>query len=86
MDGDCLTADLFRDLIEVEDLLFPQLSLSAAERVLYYHILRHTRLVGKQSVQVSLSALAQATAMSEFNARKYIRVLHDKECVIMERS
>jgi hypothetical protein len=34
---------------EIEDLLIPGLGLDAWERALYYHLLRHTRLKGKDS-------------------------------------
>ena len=37
-----------------EDYLFPKLGLSVRERSMYYHLLRHTRLEGKETISVDL--------------------------------
>jgi hypothetical protein len=48
--------DLERLIVEIEDLLFPRFQLNVWERVLYYHLLRHTRLIGIESGQAESSA------------------------------
>ena len=43
---------------DIEDRLAPQLDLDAWERTTYYHLLRHTRLEGKQSSLFSIGPLS----------------------------
>lgn len=72
---------------QCEDYLFPSLKLSSRERVLYYHLLRHTHLEGKPSALFALVPLANATGVSEWSAREGIRSLNERGCVkIEERS
>jgi hypothetical protein len=49
---------------QFEDLLIPGLRLSIIERAVYSHLLRHSRLEGKQRLQFSIDWLrvAQASA------------------------
>lgn len=74
-------------LAEVEDRLFPRLSVGIRERGLYYHLLRRTRLVGVDSVVFAILPLANALSISQTTAREDLRSLHSKGCIqIDERS
>ena len=69
---------------DVEDLLIPGLGLSAYDRALYYHLLRHTRLKGKESAMFAIGPLSKATAISDIKVREVIRGLHRKGCLRIE--
>ena len=43
---------------QMEDLLAPQLNFSLADRVIYSHLFRHSRLVGKLRFRFSMAWLA----------------------------
>lgn len=79
--------DLAQELKNIEDYLFPKLRLDHLERALYYHLFRHTRVIGKEASLFGLLSLAEATGMSESTVRERIRALHEKRCIrIDERS
>src|SRR3981189_2294292 len=42
---------------QMEDLLAPQLNFSLADRVIYSHLFRHSRLEGKLQLQFSISSV-----------------------------
>src|SRR5207247_3048076 len=69
---------------DVEDLLAPKLQLDVYERTLYYHMLRHTRLLGKDSAIFGLASLASATAMSDWKVREAVRLMDAKGCIRIE--
>ena len=72
---------------EIEDHLFPRLHLTIRQRALYYHLLRHTRLLGAESAAFALLPLATALNIAESTAREDLRDLHAKGCIrIEERS
>ena len=68
----------FRD---IEDHLFTGLKLDVWEKVLYYHLLRYTRLVGKSSGLFAIAPLAATTGMSDFKVRDVVRSMHSKGCI-----
>lgn len=71
----------------IEDHLVPRLRLSPCERALYYHLLRHSRLLGRRSLHVSKTALARSSCLSENTVLARLRTLARKSCVkIVERS
>lgn len=78
-----MNADWTKILTEVEDHLFPRLNLSSWEKVLYYQLLRHTRVVGNVSSSFSIAGLAAATMMSESTVREVIRSLDEKGCIVV---
>ncbi len=45
--------DFASTLKSCEDFLFPALKMTVRERSLYYHLFRHTRLVGKETGALS---------------------------------
>ena len=82
-----MDADWTKILGEVEDHLFPQLNLSSWGKVLYYHLLRQTRVAGNVSGSFSIAGLASTTMMAEPTVRENIRSLDEKGCIaIHERS
>jgi hypothetical protein len=82
-----MSVDWPQTFAEVEDHLFPRLSLSAWEKVVYYHLLRHTRAAGGPSGTFSVAGLAASASISEPTAREAIRSLHQKGCILVhERS
>src|SRR5260370_16896443 len=60
---------------EFEDHLAPRLGLSTIDRVVYSHLLRHSRLEGKVRFQFSLSWLAGGTNLSRPSVRQAVRPL-----------
>jgi len=72
---------------QCEDHLFPRLKFSVRERSLYYHLLRHTRVIDREQHVFALLPLARALGVSEWSVRADIRKLHSRHCVhIEERS
>ena len=69
---------------DVEDLLVPGLGLDVWERVLYYHLLRHTRLKGQQAAMFAVAPLSDATGVSHYKVRNTLRSLHRKGCISIE--
>ena len=70
----------------MEDLLAPQLNFSLADRVIYSHLFRHSRLEGNLQFQFSISWLARGVGLSCKFTRDTVRrliargVLHLVEC------
>jgi 5-methylcytosine-specific restriction endonuclease McrA len=60
---------------EFEDHLAPGLRLSSIDRVIYSHLLRHSRLEGKLRLQFSILWLARGTDVSRTSARDAVRRL-----------
>src|SRR5260370_39018647 len=60
---------------ELEDLLAPRLGLCTIDRVVYSHLVRHSRLEGKLRFQFSLSWLAGGTDLSRPSVREAVRRL-----------
>ena len=69
---------------DVEDFLIPGLGLSAYDRSLYYHLLRHTRLKGRESATFAIGPLSKATGVSDFKVREVVRNLHQTGCLRIE--
>jgi len=71
---------------QMEDLLATQLNFSLADRVIYSHLFRHSRLEGKLQLQFSISWLARGVGLSSKFTRDTVRrliargVLHLVEC------
>src|SRR5882762_2820605 len=60
---------------DFEDHLAPRLGLSTIDRVVYSHLVRHSRLEGKLRLQFSLSWLAGGTDLSRPSVREAVRRL-----------
>lgn len=79
---------MIKDIQEVfeqcEDYMFQRLSVQVRERSLYYHLLRHTRLVGCEQYVFALVPLARALDVSESTVREDIRKLHTRGCIQIE--
>ena len=79
--------DLIQEFKNIEDYLIPKLKLDSFERSLYYHLLRHTRVIGKEGSLFGILSLATANGVSEYTVRDRIRILDEKGCIkIEERS
>src|ERR1700675_2178238 len=72
---------------QFEDLLIPGLRLSVIERAVYSHLLRHSRLEGKQRLQFSIHWLARGAGLGDSSARMGVRRLAAKGALrLAERS
>ena len=60
---------------DFEDVLAPQLNFSAADRVVYSHLVRHSRLEGKHRLRFSLLWLARGVGLSIGSVRPSVRRL-----------
>jgi len=60
---------------QFEDLLVPRLRLSTTDRVVYSHLLRHSRLEGELRLQFSILWLARGTRLSHNAVRWAVRRL-----------
>jgi hypothetical protein len=69
---------------EIEDYLIPFLGLDTYEKALYYHLFRHTRLIGKQETIFVISTAPKTVGLTDFSARDRIRKLNEKGCVKIE--
>lgn len=73
--------NLTQILTAAEDRLFPALRLTSHERALYYHLLRHSRLVGRRAVTRSKQQLADALDLAPTTIRNALRSLHRAGCI-----
>ena len=71
-------------LSQIEDSLFPKLSLSVWERAVYYHLLRQTWVLDKKNTQCSVAGVALAVGISDWKAREALRSMHAKGCIKIE--
>ena len=72
---------------QFEDSLIPQLRLTVYERAVYSHLVRHSRLEGKQQLRFSILWLATSACLSTSIARKTVRSLVAKGAMrLAERS
>jgi 5-methylcytosine-specific restriction endonuclease McrA len=70
----------------IEDELIPSLKLDAYERSVYYHLVRHSLVVGQATLQVSIDSLAARTGLSS-HVRQKLRALESKGCIkILDRN
>ncbi|MGH9743190.1 MAG: HNH endonuclease [Candidatus Acidiferrum sp.] len=60
---------------QMEDLLAPQLNFSPADRAVYSHLFRHSRLIGKPQVRFSIAWLAHGVRLSTRFTRDTVRRL-----------
>ena len=60
---------------QFEDLLVPRLRLSTTDRVVYSHLVRHSRLEGELRLQFSILWLARGTRLSHNAVRWAVRRL-----------
>jgi len=60
---------------DFEDLLAPRLSFSVNDRVVYYHLFRHSRLEGKVQFPFTMSWLARGTGLCRQTVRESVRCL-----------
>jgi hypothetical protein len=63
---------------DVEDYLVHALHLTPYERALYYHLLRHSRLVGRRQLRISTSILTHQLGFSWTSTRYFLHQLARK--------
>jgi predicted DNA-binding transcriptional regulator len=68
---------------DIEDNVVPSLGLSAQERALYYHLLRHSHLMGRSELRSTVGELAYQAGFSWSSTRDFLRKLARKGCVRM---
>jgi DNA-binding Lrp family transcriptional regulator len=73
--------DIGRVVTEIEDHVVPRLKLDVGEARLYYHLLRHSRLVGKHDVLVSVAQIAEVLNCSKNTVKPRLRTLQDKKVI-----
>src|SRR3989441_269951 len=72
---------------QLEDLAVPRLHLSVFDRAVYSHLLRHSRLEGREQFRFSILWLARGAGLSGWAARKAVRRLVAKGALrLAERS
>src|SRR5215470_3377687 len=79
------------DVVEVckqfEDVMAPRLRLTLTERAVYWHLLRHSRLKGKDRLRFSILWLAPNIGISDAPVRTAVRRLVEKKALrLIERS
>lgn len=72
---------------EVEDAVVPGLRLSVIDHVVYFHLLRHSRLEGKRKLKFSIPWLARNIRLSSCPTREAVRRLAERGALrLVERS
>jgi len=73
--------------IQVEDVVTPRLRLSVIDHVVYFHLLRHSRLEGKRRLRFSIPWLARNIHLSVCPTREAVRRLAAQGALrLVERS
>jgi HNH endonuclease len=73
--------------IQVEDVVVPQLGLSVIDHVVYFHLVRHSRLEGKRRLRFSIPWLARNIHLSVCPTREAVRRLAAQGALrLIERS
>jgi hypothetical protein len=75
--------DVETTLKQCEDYLFPAMSMTVRERSIYYHLFRHTRLIGKEQGLFAIDPLASSLGVST-SIRVDLRSLHQRGCIRIE--
>lgn len=76
-------AKVIRLMSEIEDFLIPRKELDPHERALYYHLFRHSRMLGIEEMTFVIGASPKRTGLTEFIARDRLRTLEKKGCLIV---
>ncbi len=67
--------------IEIEDNVVPRLKLDVGETRLYYYLLRHSRLIGKHDVLISVMQIGEVLNCSKNMVKPRLRTLQDKKVI-----
>jgi hypothetical protein len=65
-------------IAEIEDHVVPRLKLDIGEARLYYHLLRHSRLIDRHDVLISVAQLAEVLNCSKNAVKPRLRTLEGK--------
>ena len=70
---------------QLEDVVVPRLRLSVTERVVYYHLLRHSRLEGKVRYHFSIASLGRGIRLTPEPVRHAVRRLVEQGALRLVR-
>ena len=73
--------DIKNTIKEIEDHLVPFAELDTYEKSLYYHLFRHSGLIGKKDMVFVIGNAPQSVGLTEYSARDRIRKLDQKRCI-----
>ncbi|GMR20328.1 MAG: hypothetical protein BMS9Abin36_0923 [Gammaproteobacteria bacterium] len=73
--------DIAQIITEIEDHLVPRLKLDVGEARLYYHLLRHSRFIGKHDVLISVAQISEVMNCSKNTVKPRLRTLQDKKVI-----
>ncbi len=68
-------------ITQIEDHVVLRLKLDVGETRLYYHLLRHSRFIGKHDVLISVAQLAEVLNCSKNTVKPRLRTLQDKKVI-----
>lgn len=68
-------------ITDIEDHVVPRLKLDVGEARLYYHLLRHSRLIEKHDVLISVAQIAEVLNCSKNTVKPRLRTLQDKKVI-----
>ena len=72
---------------QFEDVMIPRLDLCLADRAVYSHLVRHSRLEGKRQFRFSIAWLAEGARLCDETVRPALRRLSDHGALrVLERS
>ena len=60
---------------QLDDVLVPRLGLNLVERVVYAHLLRHSRLEAKRQLRFSMHLFSRSVRLSDCTVRQAVRSL-----------
>ncbi len=78
---DVNSVDIGQVIIEIEDHVVSRLKLDVGEARLYYHLLRHSRFVGKHDVLISVTKLGEVLNCSKNTVKPRLRTLQGKKII-----
>jgi len=58
---------------QLDDVLVPRLGLNLTERVVYAHLLRHSRLEGRRLLRFSIPCFSRSVRLSDCTTRQAVR-------------
>lgn len=76
-----MITEIEKTIKQIEDDLIPFLKLDTYEKTLYYHLFRHSRLIGKNETKFVISRAPSNVGITKHSARDRIRKLAQKGCI-----
>lgn len=73
--------DIEQLFVAIEDYVVPRLKLDVGEARLYYHLLRHSRIVGKHDALFSIAQISEVLNCSKNTVKPRLRKLQEKKVI-----